>query len=436
MSNCDGKNIQAIRVLLVEDEPGDAHLVILVLRDQEGRFRVSHVTCLEQALARLASYSFDVVLLDLSLPYSHGFATITTVRAAAPALPLIVLTGLNDNRIAVAAVEAGAQDFLVKGEFEETMIQRAIRHGSLEDQLKASEDRLKCVLDMAHDAVISVDSRQRIILFNPAAERMFGYRAEEILGEPLGRLVPEAMRATHDAHFMDFVEQGYPICVRTNRPEVTGLRRDGNTFPIEISLSRWEGPDGTICTAMIRDITDRLQAQAELQHLATTDPLTGIANRRHFLDRATQELNRLRRFGNPVSLIMLDVDHFKRINDTYGHSAGDQALCLLTSTCRDILRENDLVGRMGGEEFAILLPETGLEEASWVADRVRRCLSELVVAENSVEFGFTVSLGVAGCDRDDRRIEEPLARADRALYDAKRAGRNRITIDWFSGQAA
>ena len=127
-------------------------------------------------------------------------------------------------------------------------------------------------------------------------------------------------------------------------------------------------------------------------------------------------MNRLRRFGNPVSLIMMDVDHFKRVNDTYGHSAGDRALCLLSSACRDMLRENDLVGRMGGEEFTILLPETGVEEASWVADRIRRRLSELVIAENGVEFGFTVSLGVTGCDRDDRRIEEPLARADRALY--------------------
>jgi two-component system, cell cycle response regulator len=221
--------------------------------------------------------------------------------------------------MAVAAVEAGAQDFLIKGDFEDAMIERAVRHAiarnHLEERLKASEERLKSVLDLAHDAIVSVDRTQRIVLFNPAAERMFGYRANEITGQPLTLLIPQALHAIHAGHFRDFLHNGESSRVMGDRPEVRAARRDGGVFPVEISLSRSDGPDGPLFTAMIRDITDRKQAEAELRLLATTDPLTGLANRRHLIDRAERELLRLQRFSNPFTLMTLDVDHFKRIND-------------------------------------------------------------------------------------------------------------------------
>jgi diguanylate cyclase (GGDEF)-like protein len=213
-----------------------------------------------------------------------------------------------------------------------------------------------------------------------------------------------------------------------DRPEVRAARRDGSVFPVEISLSRSDGPDGPLFTAMIRDITDRKQAEAELRLLATTDPLTGLANRRHLIDRAERELLRLQRFSNPFTLMTLDVDHFKRINDTYGHASGDRALCGLAATCIGLVREMDVVGRMGGEEFTIVLPETSGDEAMSVAERIRLGIADLRFDADppDSEFGFTVSLGVAECRQDDVRIEQPLARADRALYEAKAAGRNRV----------
>ena len=366
------------------------------------------------------------------LPDSSGFATIAAIRKAAPAIPLIVLTGFNDNDMAVAAVEAGVQDFLIKGDFEDAMIERAVRHAiarsHLEERLRASEERLKGVLDLAHDAILSTDARQRIVLFNPAAERMFGYRTDEIVGRSLSLLIPEALRAAHSDHFEGFIREGVESRVMVDRPEVSGLRRDGSVFPLEVSLSRSEGPDGPLFTAMIRDITDRKRTEAELRLMATTDPLTGLANRRHLLERAERELVRLQRFGNPFTLMTLDVDHFKRINDTYGHACGDRALCALAATCVGLLREIDMVGRMGGEEFTIILPETVGDEAMLVADRIRRGIAELRFDSDTpgLEFGFTVSIGVAECHGEDARIEQPLARADHALYEAKAAGRNRV----------
>ncbi len=184
-----------------------------------------------------------------------------------------------------------------------------------------------------------------------------------------------------------------------DRPEVSGLHRDGSVFPVEVSLSRSEGPDGPLFTAMIRDITDRKRTEAELRLLATTDPLTGLANRRHLIERAERELLRLQRFGNPFSLMTLDVDHFKRINDTYGHACGDRALCALAATCIGLLREIDMVGRMGGEEFTIVLPETVGDEAMLVADRIRRGIADIRCDSDTpgLEFGLKVSIGVAEC---------------------------------------
>jgi two-component system, cell cycle response regulator len=284
------------------------------------------------------------------------------------------------------------------------------------------------LLDLAHDAIVSVDHAQRIVLFNPAAERMFGYRADEITGQPLTLLIPQALHAVHADHFRDFLHNGESSRVMGERPEVRAARRDGGVFPVEISLSRSDGPDGPLFTAMIRDITDRKQAEAELRLLATTDPLTGLANRRHLIDRAERELLRLQRFGNPFTLMTLDVDHFKRINDAYGHAAGDRALCSLAATCIGLVREMDMVGRMGGEEFTIVLPETCGDEAMAVAERIRLGIADLRFDADppDSEFGFTVSLGVAECRWDDVRIEQPLARADQALYEAKAAGRNRV----------
>jgi diguanylate cyclase (GGDEF)-like protein/PAS domain S-box-containing protein len=432
MLNAGGKPVQAITVLLVEDNPRDAALVLRALGDRVPHFEVSTVGTLADALISLNCSSFDVILLDIVLPDSDGFATIAAVRKGAPAIPLIVLTGFADNDMAVAAVEAGIQDYLIKGDFEIAMIERAVRHAiarnHLEERLRASEERLKSVLDLAHDAILSTDARQRIVLFNPAAEKMFGYRADEIVGRSLSLLIPEPLRAAHAEQFDSFCREGIESRTMVDRPEVSGLHRDGNVFPVEVSLSRSEGPDGPLFTAMIRDITDRKRTEAELRLLATTDPLTGLANRRHLIERAERELLRLQRFGNPFSLMTLDIDHFKRINDTYGHASGDRALCALAATCIGLLREIDMVGRMGGEEFTIVLPETAGDEAMLVADRIRRGIADIRCDSDTtgVDFGLKVSIGVVECSADETRIEQPLARADHALYEAKAAGRNRV----------
>ncbi|MFP4258053.1 MAG: diguanylate cyclase [Desulfovermiculus sp.] len=170
----------------------------------------------------------------------------------------------------------------------------------------------------------------------------------------------------------------------------------------------------------------------QLEHLARTDELTQAANRRFFMQELQKEAGRSRRYRRPLSLIILDLDHFKDVNDTYGHAAGDSVLQAISNACRSTLRTQDLLARLGGEEFAILLPETGLEEAVQVAERIREVVQDLVVrTDEGQSIRCTASLGVASLQDEDRKdqddgVEAVLHQADRALYAAKDAGRNRV----------
>lgn len=180
---------------------------------------------------------------------------------------------------------------------------------------------------------------------------------------------------------------------------------------------------GTVMVVM--DITEQYRLEQELVRQASTDPLTNAANRRHFLDLAEKEITRAQRYQHPLSVLQLDVDYFKRINDLYGHATGDHVLRRLVSTCRSALRESDIIGRLGGEEFAILLPNTHENQAAEVAERLRAGLAELRIATHDDVLHFSVSLGVAEC-RPYETIDQALNRADQALYRAKHLGRNRI----------
>ncbi|PWC43588.1 diguanylate cyclase [Azospirillum sp. TSO22-1] len=170
--------------------------------------------------------------------------------------------------------------------------------------------------------------------------------------------------------------------------------------------------------------------QRQLERLATTDSLTGALNRGRFMGRAADEVMRAQRYARPLSAIMLDIDHFKKVNDTHGHATGDEAIRSVVRVCRSLVRGADILGRLGGEEFAILLPETPPQGAVLLAERLRRALAVTEVRiPGGVGVTFTVSVGVSALKPGEESVSALLARADEALYRAKNGGRNRVVCD-------
>ena len=209
----------------------------------------------------------------------------------------------------------------------------------------------------------------------------------------------------------------------------------GEVRDVEVHLSPIESGGRTLLFCIVHDVTARLKAEGELVTLAQIDMLTGLPNRRHFLENAERELSRTLRYGGGLSVLMMDIDHFKKVNDTYGHHAGDLVLQAVGRLFSEALRDADFVGRMGGEEFAVILPQTGAPAALEVAERLRHRIEMAKIPRpEGKPLQVTLSLGLTTLDgADSINIDTLISQADSALYEAKRNGRNRVCV--FGGEA-
>lgn len=296
--------------------------------------------------------------------------------------------------------------------------------------LAAEKERLRVVVDNAMDGIFSLDHRGLVESFNAAAEKMFGYSAAELAGQRIDHLLPDL-----DPLELEDAEAGLV-------GESEGLRRDGSRFPIEYAISRAEGEGGGFrVIGIVRDITERRQAQEALSRLANYDSLTGLPNRNLFRDRLSRAVARARRNGELLALIFLDLDRFKNINDTLGHAVGDELLQTVAKRIRYTLRETDSVGhldngkgessppstevsRLGGDEFTIILENIGsADNAAPVARRVLDAIaSPIPLAGRSLYV--SASAGISVYPGDDPDPENLLKNADTAMYRAKELGRN------------
>jgi diguanylate cyclase (GGDEF)-like protein/PAS domain S-box-containing protein len=290
------------------------------------------------------------------------------------------------------------------------------------DELRESEEVLRKITSSAQDAIVMIDQEDRVTFWNAAAERLFGYRKEEIVGQPLHPLImPAAMQVQQNSGFQYFIASGEgPLIDKTT--EVTALRRDGSAIPVELSLSAVLIKDRWCGIGIARDISERKRSEVMLRQIAETDSLTGIANRRKFNEVLQAEIGRSRRHSQPLTLILLDIDHFKAINDCHGHQVGDQVLVELARLVTGHIRAYDVFARWGGEEFAVLATNSDAGDSRQFAEKLRA----LIDRHHFPGVGHvTASLGLA-----TYQVEEPpdrfLGRADQALYQAKTSGRNRV----------
>ncbi len=300
------------------------------------------------------------------------------------------------------------------------------------DSSKEKEKFFSNVVELAADSILAIDEDMKILLFNREAEKTFGYSSDEIVGQHLNVLIPSCFHEQHNQHVCEFLKSPVTARLMNERAnvEVEGLRRDGSTFFSEISIIKVQLVKRTILVAIIRDITKSKELQEKLVFLSEHDSLTGILNRRKIEENLQKEMERASRYDRPLSLLLIDIDHFKKINDTFGHDVGDLALKHLVSVLTNYLRKVDSLGRWGGEEFVILLPEVDEKGILVVAEKLRKAVEihPLKTREQKKEVSFTVSLGGATHDASGISPEIFIKQADEALYQAKQEGRNRFCL--------
>ncbi|MFI3158361.1 MAG: diguanylate cyclase [Methylococcaceae bacterium] len=423
--------VESIRVLLVEDEAGDAHLVKMKLKQtQSGHFDVIWAQSLLEAQQCLADSRFDVILLDLSLPDSEGLATVYSARAMAMNIPIVVLSGRGDTDFALTVLEAGAVDYMVKGDFGYDGLGRVIRYALLRTEMEARNNLLIAALEAAANGIVITDKDATVIWANSAFSRLTGYSPEEVVGHKPNELIKSGLQ--NKAFYQDMWAN--LLLGEHWRGELVNRRKNGSLYHEELNIAPVKNSDGEIThfIGIKEDISERKEMEAQLQKLASIDPLTGLFNRRVFLERLELErakVARLRRYS--TVLLMLDLDYFKRVNDTFGHATGDAVLKAFAEIASNNSRAIDVPARLGGEEFAILLAGASKRDALTMAERLRQQVAAIVIDHEAGPVKITVSIGAAVLLADDINGEAVLHRADAALYEAKDRGRNQTYWSCF-----
>jgi len=297
-----------------------------------------------------------------------------------------------------------------------------------EEEVRRTASFLQAVLDNLPFGMMVVDKEIRCRYWNRQSEELFNMPPGFVMqGMPMEDVLRQVARngiygpgdiEEHVARRMDLLGNFQAHAVEMTRPDGRSLRVMGAPVMIE------GRPEGLVL--LQEDITERMNYQATLERLATTDHLTGLLNRRAFLEAAEREIHRAHRYGLPLALIMFDVDHFKRINDGHGHPAGDEVLRRLAAACRRLLRDEDLLGRLGGEEFAVVLVQPPIEATLTVAERLRQSIEAQAIEHDGRPIPVTVSLGIAELGNGIDSLDQLITRADACLYTAKREGRNRV----------
>jgi len=256
--------------------------------------------------------------------------------------------------------------------------------------------------------------------FNPFAQALTGLQREEVIGELLSDVFPDIRNTKLFPGFLKVYknEDVFEISAyESTEPEFEEMFWDIKAFPLSQEL----------IGISFEDVTDEVESREKLEYVATHDEMTGLLERSHFLERFSEEFTRARRYERILSMILLDLDDFKKINDTYGHLVGDKVLKTIGRELSDRARDSDLIGRYGGEEFCLVLPETTLKDARELAERIRKTIEELEFSSDDDEtFHVTTSIGLTELNEQDDDIRDMIGRADQALYKAKDLGKNLV----------
>lgn len=444
-------------VLLVDDRPENLFALEAIFEGED--YSLIKAFSGEEALKYLLKYDFATILLDVQMPGMDGFETAKIIKSLEKFknIPIIFITANNmDSKHIFNGYEAGAIDYILKPfdpfnlkskvqrfvelyEINQKLIHQTItlvqKTKELEEmnkdlskvtvELRKSEALGNVISMTSIDSMIILNQEGIILKVNPAVKSMFNYDEKELLGERFDKLLES--RNSYIESILHNSSQSLNLDDKEDRQEVTAKRKNGDEFPAELQIGKTFVESQVYIACTIRDITKKKQAQELIVHMAYHDGLTNLPNRRFFSDHLNTKLNEAKKSNQPLALLFLDVDHFKNINDSLGHLAGDRLLQEIAKRLNAIIREGDYVARIGGDEFNILLPNTNIEIALDFADEILKSFKSPFYFDN-YELYITTSIGISIFPHDGEDSLTLSKNADAALYRSKEQGKNNYQI--------
>lgn len=427
-------------ILIVDDAPENL-AVLRKLMVQQG-YQTFVATSGERALKIARRVHPDLILLDVVMPGMDGLETCRQLKShgATQRIPVIFMSARTDTDDVVAGFDIGAVDYIGKPlrmaeVCARVRTQLQIRNNSETQEEQA--ERLRTIVNNMAEGLLIIEADGRIQFTNPACDKYLGYQENELAGRAISDLL-NPLVAQEYLEYFDRYAASPEMAHSHGTREVIIRHRNGSSVCMDLTLTPMYLRQ-PLFIGLLHDITHHKQSEDALQRAAMVDPLTQIANRRHFDTFLEKEWQRSMRSGQPLSLVVLDVDHFKLYNDTLGHPAGDSCLQQVAAAIAShALRPTDLAARYGGEEFVLLFAETGAETAAMMAEAIRAHIESLRIPHprSTTSDWLTVSIGVATIHPHQLDNTESLfVAADRAMYVAKEGGRNQVRSTSTGGAA-
>jgi diguanylate cyclase (GGDEF)-like protein/PAS domain S-box-containing protein len=446
------------KILVVDDLPENTTLLARILTSSGYQVQIANNG--PDAIRQAQASRPDLILLDISMPIMDGFETCLQLQQdqRTSAIPVIFISALDDIDNKVRAFQQGGVDYITKPFELEEVQARVGKHLAIlhlraqlqllnqqltlrveelvrsQELLRERESRLDAFIKALPSLSFVIDEEGRYL-------EVMTNEADSLVIEKtqlLGRLISEITPQQEATVVMDAIK----LAIETGKTQLIEYQ-----LPASFGGERWfegrvalmeKNPDGhSKVVFVVNEISERVKLYREIQRLANQDPLTNCYNRRYFMVLAEHELQRATRYQRPLSLIFLDIDHFKKFNDQYGHQIGDYVLCSLVNLCKKHLRNIDILSRYGGEEFVILMPETDSEGAVQTAERLRLKIENMKIATTEGKLSITISMGAVSLMPGLGKtlsLDELIKHADQALYSAKAAGRNCIKVSRITDQ--
>jgi diguanylate cyclase (GGDEF)-like protein/PAS domain S-box-containing protein len=424
-------------LLLIQSDPQDAKTVLDLLAASSDDFDIHWSRECSEGLERLrtqnenAQTRIAAILVDLFLPDSQGIRTLVQILHVAPTTPVLVLSSLHDEPTARAAVQQGAQDYLLKERLDDYSLPKAvsnmIERAANAEALFAEKERAEVTLNSIGDAVLSTDVFGNVTYLNVVAERMTGWTREEAAGQPVQDVFNIVDATTRETVLNPMAHAIAADKVVGLTPNCILIRRDGFEFAIEDSAAPIHDRQGIVHGGVMvfHDVSKARAMLARTAYLAQHDSLTDLPNRILLADRMNQAMALAQRRGKKLAVLFLDLDRFKHINDSLGHTTGDRLLQSIARRLLACVRSSDTVSRQGGDEFVILLSElTSPEQASITAEKVLAAMRESHSIDGH-DLHITASIGIVTYPDDGVSVVELMKRADCAMYQAKDSGRDK-----------